>query len=128
MTSSYSLYKLQSFNGEGYNLWKYKMKFIIEGMNCGIWKALKEGPFVPTHKVDVSIVNKKIGSKMIRKICSLVWRQKLSSPLLLVLMSLLLRDCKRNIGHSLNYPWRDYWGKKRQGKVVHINPQVWTFS
>lgn len=52
MASSYSLNKPLSFNGEGYSLWKNKMKFFREGIYRGIQKVVKEGQFVPTHEVD----------------------------------------------------------------------------
>lgn len=58
MSLSYLLNKPSSFNGEGYNLWREKMKVFIEGMNCGIWKIVKEGPFVPTHEVNGTVVDK----------------------------------------------------------------------
>lgn len=51
MSSRYSLNKPSSFNRECYSLWKEKMNFVIEGTICGIWKDVKEGPFVPTHNV-----------------------------------------------------------------------------
>lgn len=34
------------------------MKFIIEGTNCGIWKDVKEVPFVPTHEINRVVVDK----------------------------------------------------------------------
>lgn len=46
------------FNGEEYSLWKEKMKIFIEETNRGIWKVVKEGPFVPTHNVDGVVVEK----------------------------------------------------------------------
>lgn len=58
MTSSYSLNKPSSFDGEMYKLWKEKMKLFIEGTDRGIWKFVKEGPFVPTHDIDGVVVRK----------------------------------------------------------------------
>lgn len=34
------------------------MKFFIEGMNCGIWKVVKEGQFVLTQEDNGVLVNK----------------------------------------------------------------------
>lgn len=58
MSSSYSLNKPSSINEEGYSLWKEKMKFFIEGTNCGIQNVLKESPFIPIHNVDGFIIEK----------------------------------------------------------------------
>lgn len=33
-------------------------EIFIEGTNRGIWKALKEGPFVPTHEVNGDVVDR----------------------------------------------------------------------
>lgn len=57
MTSRCSVNKPPFFNGEGYSLWNEKMIFFIEGMDRCIWKALKEGSFVPTLKVNGVIEN-----------------------------------------------------------------------
>lgn len=50
------------------------MKFFIQWMNHGIWKAVKEDPYVSTHGVNGVVVNKpkKIGPKMIKKMCNLI--------------------------------------------------------
>ena len=58
ITSSYSLKKLPLFNREGYNVWKEKMKFFIEGMDHGVWKVVNEDPFVLTHIVNTVVENK----------------------------------------------------------------------
>lgn len=58
MTSSYSINKPPFFNGEGYSLWNEKKKFFIEWMNHDIWKAVNEGLFFPTHKVNSVVENK----------------------------------------------------------------------
>lgn len=58
MSSSYSLNNPPLFNGEGYRSWEEKMKFFIEGTNRGIWKAVREGSFVPTHEVNGVVVEK----------------------------------------------------------------------
>lgn len=34
------------------------MKFFVKGVKCGIWKVVKEGLFVPTHKFN-SVVETK---------------------------------------------------------------------
>lgn len=41
MTSGNSLNKPPSYNGDVYNKWKENIRFFIEGMNRGIWKAVK---------------------------------------------------------------------------------------
>lgn len=57
-SSIYLLNKAPSFNVKGYSFWKEKLEFFIEGRNCGIWKTVKECPFVPTHNVDDVVVDK----------------------------------------------------------------------
>jgi hypothetical protein len=47
-----------SFNGEGYGYWKERMKIFIEGIDCDIWDAIENGPFIPTHLVNNVVVNK----------------------------------------------------------------------
>ena len=47
-----------SFNGEGYGYWKERMKIFIEGIDCDVWDAVVNGPFVPTHLVNDVVVNK----------------------------------------------------------------------
>jgi hypothetical protein len=57
MTSNHdSLNKPPHFNGDGY--WKEKMKIFIEGIDCDVWDAVVNGPFVPTHSVNNVEVNK----------------------------------------------------------------------
>lgn len=58
MSSSYPLKKASSFNGEWYCLWKDKMNFFIKWMDPGICKTMREGLFVPTHKVNGVVVKK----------------------------------------------------------------------
>ena len=47
-----------SFNGEGYGYWKERMKIFIEGIDCDIWDAIENGPFIPTHLINNVVVNK----------------------------------------------------------------------
>ena len=47
-----------SFNGEGYGYWKERMKIFIEGIDCDIWDAIENGPFIPTHLVNNVVGNK----------------------------------------------------------------------
>lgn len=57
-------------------------------MYHGIYEAMKEGLFVPTHKIDGVVVNKpeKDWTKDDKEMCSVIWRRKLWSQLLLVLI------------------------------------------
>jgi len=34
------------------------MKYFIEGVDCDIWDAIENGPFIPTHLVNNVVVNK----------------------------------------------------------------------
>ena len=39
-------------------MWKEKIKFFIKETDSGIWKAVKNNRFVPTHKVNGVVLNK----------------------------------------------------------------------
>lgn len=59
ITSSNSLYKSPSFNGKRNGLWKERMRISIEWLDYEILKAMKNDPFVPRHKVNDVVINKK---------------------------------------------------------------------
>jgi len=53
-----SINKPPSFNGSGYAYWKERIKNFIDGVDCDIWDAIENGPFIPTHLVNNVVVNK----------------------------------------------------------------------
>lgn len=58
MNLIYSLNKSPSFSGEKYSLWKDKMIFLIEGIDLGIRKVMKKGPFFRKHDLKGVVANK----------------------------------------------------------------------
>ena len=39
-------------SGVNYQFWKVRIKIFIESIDCGIWNAIVNGPFIPMHVVD----------------------------------------------------------------------------
>jgi len=46
------------FGGVNYPFWKVRMKISIESIDRGIWDAIMNDPYVPTHVIDNKLIEK----------------------------------------------------------------------
>lgn len=131
MMSSYSLTKPQSFNGKRVQFVELENEVFYKRDESWYLKCC-EGRSMFFYTWCRWCCSEQIWKRFDQrwnKICSVVWKQKLSSLPLLGLMNFcefLIVRLIRNVGHPQSYPWKNYWGK--ESKVGHINSWVWIFQ